>query len=77
MLEHGLPEILHSWKSYTAKEINKVLGTQGQLWEVEYYDHLIRGESDLRAQINYVLAYPRKSGLKNWKWVGVARASRP
>jgi REP element-mobilizing transposase RayT len=74
---HELPEILHSWKSYTSKEINNILGTKGQLWEVEYYDHLIRDESDLQAQIEYVMANPQKAGLKNWKWVGVARASRP
>ncbi len=74
---YGLPEILHSWKSYTAKQINKILGTDGQLWEIEYYDHLIRDEKDLRAQIEYVRANPRRAGLKDWKWVGVARASRP
>ena len=74
---HDLPEILHSWKSYTAKEINKVLGTQGHLWETEYYDHLVRDERDFHAQIQYVLTNPQRAGLRNWKWVGVARASRP
>jgi REP element-mobilizing transposase RayT len=74
---YQLPKILHSWKSYTAKEINKVLGTTGQFWETEYYDHLIRDEKDLRAQIDYVRTNPQRAGLKNWKWVGVARASRP
>ncbi len=72
-----LPEILHSWKSYTAKQINKILGADGQLWETEYYDHLIRDEKDLLAQIEYIVANPRRAGLKDWKWVGVARASRP
>jgi len=72
-----LPEILHSWKSYTAKQINKILGADGPLWETEYYDHLIRDEKDLLAQIQYVVANPRRAGLKDWKWVGVARASRP
>jgi len=77
MRGHDLPEILHSWKSYTAKEINKVLGSKGQLWEAEYYDHLVRGERDFHAQIEYVLTNAQRAGLKNWKWVGVARASRP
>ena len=74
---HDLPEILHSWKSYTAKEINRILGTRGQVWGPEYYDHLIWDERDLKAQIAYVLANPAKAGLKAWNWVGVARASRP
>ena len=67
---HELPQILHSWKSYTAKEINKLLGIKGALWEVEYYDHLIRNERDFKAQIEYVLANPSKAGLQNWKWRG-------
>jgi REP element-mobilizing transposase RayT len=81
---HDLPAILHSWKSYTAKEINKALQTTGRFWEVEYYDHLIRDARDFRAQIEYVLGNPQKARLKNWKWMavaqvsrGVARASRP
>jgi REP element-mobilizing transposase RayT len=72
-----LPKILHSWKSYAAKEINSILCSEGRVWEVEYYDHLIRDQRDFNAQVEYVLANPRKAGLKNWKWVDVARASRP
>jgi carbamoylphosphate synthase large subunit/REP element-mobilizing transposase RayT len=40
--EHTLPEILHSWKSFTAKEINKILGTSGSFWMEESYDRLVR-----------------------------------
>ncbi len=69
---HDLPAILHSWKSYTAKQMNKLRGTRGQFWATEYYDHLIRDERDLQAQIAYVLANPQKAGLKDWKWVGAA-----
>ncbi len=69
---YNLPRILHSWKSYTAKAMNNILGTRGRLWETEYYDHLIRDERDLQAQIAYVLANPQKAGLREWKWVGAA-----
>jgi REP element-mobilizing transposase RayT len=74
---HELPQILHSWKSYTAKEINKLLEIKGEFWGIEYYDHLIRDERDFSAQIEYALANPSKAGLQNWKWSGGARASRP
>lgn len=73
---HELPKILHSWKSYTAKEISKRLGTKGRFWEVEYYDHLVRDARDFKSQIEYVLVNPRKTGLKNWKWVFGPRACR-
>ncbi len=73
---YDLPRILHSWKSYTAKEISKIVGIHGQLWETEYYDHLIRDERDLQTQIGYVLANPHKAGLRAWKWVGAGLVSR-
>lgn len=68
-----LPDILHSWKSFTAKEANKLLGRSGDFWQAEYYDHLIRDEADFAHAVRYVLNNPTKAGLKNWKWVGVAR----
>ncbi len=68
-----LKDILHSWKSYTAKEANKVLGREGQFWEVEYFDHLIRDEEDFNNQVNYIIDNPTKAGLKDWPWVGVAK----
>jgi REP element-mobilizing transposase RayT len=74
---HELPRILHTWKSYTAKEINRILGTKGEFWGVEYYDHLIRDERDFNAQIEYVLANPQKAGLHDWKWMGVTRDGDP
>lgn len=39
---HELSDILHSWKSFTAKQINKLLGRKGQLWQKESFDHIIR-----------------------------------
>jgi len=65
-----LPSILHSWKSFTAKEANRVLGRTGQFWQEEYYDHLIRDQQDFAHAVRYTLENPEKSGLKNWKWVG-------
>lgn len=72
-----LPDILHSWKSFTAKEANKLLRRAGDFWQAEYYDHLIRDEADFRHSVRYVLENPIKAGLKNWQWVGAARASCP
>ena len=66
-----LSEILHSWKSFTSKEANKLLRRSGDFWQAEYYDHLIRDESDFRHAVRYVLDNPIKAGLRNWKWVGL------
>ena len=69
-----LPEIVHSWKSFTSKEINKRRAHQGAFWMDEYYDHLIRNEEDFRNQVNYVLANPEKAGLQDWPWCGIGES---
>ncbi|MGV3618640.1 MAG: circularly permuted type 2 ATP-grasp protein [Fimbriimonas sp.] len=64
-----LKSVLHSWKSYTANQINAALGERGERWQKEYFDHLIRDEVDLIAQIAYVEANPARAGLTEWPWV--------
>jgi len=39
---HSLAEIMHSLKSYTATEANKMLGRKGRFWQKEYFDRYIR-----------------------------------
>ena len=65
-----LPDIVHPWKSYSAKEANRLIGRTGQFWQAEPYDHLIRNEKDFYHQVEYVLSNPVRAGLKDWKWVG-------
>jgi len=69
--KHSLAHILHSWKSYTAKLLCRSLGVHGQFWQREYYDHLIRDQSELEGAVRYVAANPEKANLKQWKWVWV------
>ena len=58
-----LPRLLHSWKSYTSKEINKSLGSEGQLWFEEYHDRFIRDERHFHASVAYIENNPVKAGL--------------
>jgi len=64
LAENNLPDILHSWKSYTANEINKVTGNKGQLWMHESYDHIVRNEKALNGIRNYIRQNPVKANLK-------------
>ncbi|MEW6212531.1 MAG: DUF1156 domain-containing protein, partial [Acidobacteriota bacterium] len=41
---HSLSDVAHSWKSFTSKEANKILGKQGRFWEPDYFDRFIRDE---------------------------------
>lgn len=69
---YTLPRILHTWKSRTAKASNQVLLREGEFWQPEYYDHLIRDEQELRNQLAYVWENSDKAGFANWKWRGIA-----
>jgi REP element-mobilizing transposase RayT len=71
--ERELSDILHSWKSFSAKEANKILKRQGTFWQTEPYDHLIRDEVDFLHAVRYVLENPARAGLKNWRWVGTGK----
>jgi REP element-mobilizing transposase RayT len=71
-----LSDTLHSWKSFTSKEANKLLRRSGDFWQAEYYDHLIRDHADFRHAVRYVLNNPINAELKNWKWVGLTKTGK-
>jgi REP element-mobilizing transposase RayT len=60
-----VPDILHSWKSYTAHRMNR-----GVVWQREYFDRVVRSPAEFNDTRQYIHANPYKAGLKNWKWVG-------
>jgi len=68
----GLAQILHSWKSFTAREVQRKFGMRGAFWQREYYDHLIRDEEQFLRAVRYVAENPTRAGLEGWRWVGVA-----
>ncbi|MCB9009619.1 MAG: transposase, partial [Ardenticatenaceae bacterium] len=69
---YALSSILHSLKRYTAVSANKILGRQGQFWQHESYDHIVRDEAELQRIRQYVLNNPVKAGLVDspdgWPW---------
>jgi len=67
----ALATMVHSWKSFSAKQANRILGLKGRFWQREYYDHLIRGEGEFERAVRYVAENPVKANLKDWKWVWV------
>jgi len=67
-----LSEILHSWKSFTSKAANRILGRTGEFWQKESFDHWIRDDAE-NAQLGaYVENNPVKARLcqcsGDWKW---------
>ena len=44
---YHLEAILHSWKSYSARQINAIGKRAGQVWQHESFDHIVRGPEQL------------------------------
>jgi hypothetical protein len=78
---HALPQILHSLKSFTAHEINKIIGRGGPVWERESFDHLIRSESDWEKFREYIDKNPVEAELckdsKDWPFGSYGAGFRP
>jgi type I restriction enzyme R subunit len=71
-----LEGILHSWKSYTAKEVNKLLGTSGPIWQEDYWDQMVRSGEQWHAYRGYIERNPAK--LKSGTFlVGVGTKASP
>lgn len=67
-----LDKILHSIKSFTAHEANKLIGRNGQFWQHESFDRYIRNERHFHAVVRYIENNPVKAGLcdavEDWKF---------
>ena len=62
--ENTLSEILHSWKSFTAKKINAAVGREGGLWQNESFDCIVRDGAALDRFSAYVQENPTQARLK-------------
>jgi putative DNA methylase len=70
---YSLSSIVHSWKSYTAKAINRVRGSSGPVWQEDYFDRMVRDEAHFARVAAYVRENPQRAGLPEELWVGSIR----
>jgi carbamoylphosphate synthase large subunit/REP element-mobilizing transposase RayT len=69
MGNNSLSEILHSWKSFTATEINRVTNRREELWMHESYDHIVRDWEELLNWRRYIAENPEKARLRDTEFV--------
>ncbi len=58
-----LGEIVSSWKRFSARRANELLGRTGSFWQADYWDRFIRNEAHLTAAVLYVEHNPVTAGL--------------
>ena len=69
---YSVSKIMHSLKRYTGRQANLILRREGQFWQDESYDHVIRDDKEFERIIRYILNNPVKAGLadswEKWEW---------
>ncbi len=65
-------QIAGSWRSYSAKECNKILERTGQFWQRDPFDRFMRDQKHFEKTIRYIENNPVKAGLcekpEDWPW---------
>lgn len=58
---HGLPEIIRQFKTFSGRRINECRHTPGvQVWQRNYYEHIIRNDQSLNRIRQYILDNPAR-----------------
>jgi putative transposase len=72
-----LGDIVQSWKSFTAKEINKRRNASGRVWAPDYFDRFIRDVTHFGNAVRYIEENPVNAGLaahpQDWPFSSAAR----
>ena len=61
--KQSLSEVIRIWKGSSSIEINRLLNRSGPLWQLEYYDRLVRDMDHLHICIAYIRNNPVKAKL--------------
>lgn len=72
-----LHQIVHSWKSFSAKRLAKDSDRMTPVWQREYFDRMMRNEEELIQKAEYILGNPLKRwpSVAKYSWVGVGSNS--
>ncbi len=54
----SLSAVVHSWKSFSSREINFLLKRTGPFWQRDYFDRYIRDERHYCNTVAYIEAHP-------------------
>jgi REP element-mobilizing transposase RayT len=65
----ALEKIILSWKGFTAREINSLLGRTGSFWQRDYFDRLVRDAKHLANCIRYIRRNPQKARLSEGEFL--------
>ena len=61
----SLASVVQAWKSVSSHRINRLLGRKGELWQADYYNHIIRTGQSFHRQLSYVFS---NNQVASWRF---------
>ncbi len=65
---------MQRWKEWSSKRAKRELGFHEDLWQEEFFDHVLRSSESYREKWDYVRQNPVRAGLvanvDDWPWQG-------
>ncbi len=72
MAGHPLGRVIHSWKSFTGNEANRILSRTGMFWHPDFFDRFIRDADHFDQALAYIHQNPVAAGLvpraEDWRF---------
>jgi len=68
---YELKTILHSWKSFTAPQMQREHKLFGRVWQDESFDRIVRDDAEFAQKLDYIVANPWKRcpEIRDYPWV--------
>jgi type I restriction enzyme R subunit len=63
-----------SWKHFTARNLNRMLGRSGRFWEEDCFDHLVRSAEQFGHFRRYIAENPVRAGLREGEYRHYSRS---
>jgi putative transposase len=67
--EWPLEKVLRSWKSFTSRKINSLLGRDRSLWQRDYFDRLVRDQKHFANCVRYIRRNPERAVLRSGEYI--------
>lgn len=71
----GLPATMKLIKGVSARSVNKLLGSEGPVWQEESFDHVLRSQESMEEKLEYIRQNPVRRGLvekpEDYRWLWV------
>jgi len=68
---YELQGILHSWKSFTARQMQHQHKRFGRVWQDEYFDRIVRDDQEFVQKLEYIVGNPWKRwpDVDRYPWI--------